>query len=342
MKLRRILGLALACSIAFSQPVFANEQDSDSSCEIAEESMISLESAEVEKQEPIRISADEMNARISVNEGVQPYGADTDVGEPNDTINTAYPYDKVPYAREKLTSKYDLYSLGMRTASLQLATDEDWYSIRLTAGETYFMDLRNVGLTNWFIELYYIQPDGNGYFYSTSPEYLPVFEKRPEKYLYFVAENTGTFYIRINNGGTWASQMNYFFYVGPSVQYFDIENMPTYGNALLFTNNTYVCDLREAVPKDTAILNLSITDSFISGTACSEVDKWLSAGGKTYRNTSGTGSPIINNISGASLGQLWTVGAKCARGVHNSKWSGKINGRFACVMRPYPGNEVSF
>lgn len=359
MKIRRVLSLAMACSMVFSQTVFADEQgknssyetetvsfadgqDDGSSCGTVDESMAYLESIEVDKQEPVQMNMDEINSLMSESNGVQPYGADTDAGELNNTIDAASPYNSVPYVKSKLTSKYDLYGLGMRTASLQSETDEDWYSVRLTAGETYFVDLRNVGLTDWFISLYYIRADGSGYFYTTNPEDMPVFSKKAEKYFYFDAEDTGTYYIRINNGGDWKNQMNYFFYVGPAIQEFDIEDMPTYGTALLFTDNTYVCDLREAVQKNTAIVNLSIKDSFISGTECNEVDKWMSAGGKTYRNTSGTGSPAINNITGASLGQLWTIGAKCARGGHNSKWSGKISGRFVCIMEPYPGNEVSF
>lgn len=48
-----------------------------------------------------------------------------------------------------------------------------------------------------------------------------------------------------------------------------------------------------------------------------------------------------NNISGASLGQLWTISGKCANGSAFVTWSPKINGRFVCIMAPYPGDEIA-
>ena len=53
-------------------------------------------------------------------------------------------------------------------------------------------------------------------------------------------------------------------------------------------------------------------------------------------------SDVIQNIKGASLGQLWTIGGRCAKGTHFTYWSAELNGRFGCVMAPYPGNELSF
>ena len=44
---------------------------------------------------------------------------------------------------------------------------------------------------------------------------------------------------------------------------------------------TYTCDLSGmAVPAQTAIVNLSMSDSFSGSTICPEVDKCMSAGGK--------------------------------------------------------------
>jgi hypothetical protein len=39
---------------------------------------------------------------------------------------------------------------------------------------------------------------------------------------------------------------------------------------------------------------------------------------------------------------LWTIGGRCAKGTHFTYWSAELNGRFGCVMAPYPGNELSF
>lgn len=225
------------------------------------------------------------------------------------------------------------------------ADDEDWFYTNLTAGEDYFVDLRNIGKSNWYIELYYLRTDGTGYYYSTNPVEMPVFEKWQEKYFYFTAQDTGKYYIRIASGNDWSDEMHYFFYVGPAIQYFDIVDMPTYGGVQIYGNSyqTYTCDLRGiAVPATTAIVNLSMTDNFPQGKECSEVEKYMSAGGKTYYSSSGGKSNVINNIGKVSLGQLWTIGGRCANGNHFTYWSGRLNGRFACIMAPYPGNEVSF
>ena len=172
-----------------------------------------------------------------------------------------------------------------------------------------------------------------------------MFEKKSEKYLYFTAEDTGTYYIRVANGGDWSNQMYYFFYVGPAIQNFDIVDMPTYGGIRIYGDDyrTYTCNLSgTAVPAQTAIIRLSMNDSFEGGTVCPEVDKYMSAGGKTYYSTVGSKSNVINNIAGASLGQVWTIGGKCTNGKHYTHWTGKLSGRFACIMEPYPGHEVSF
>ena len=64
-----------------------------------------------------------------------------------------------------------------------------------------------------------------------------------------------------------------------------------------------------------------------------------SAGGRTYYNTPGDNA--IKSITNASIGQLWTFGAKCSQNTHSGvHWSGRINGKFKCIMEPYPGNEL--
>ena len=345
MKIKRFLGIVLVCSMMFSMPIMAAEKDGSMQNYDAEAASLKcLESVQLDKQEAKVLSPAQVSELFS-EQSIQSYTTVPDECEPNDTINTAYPYTQVPVVTSQLTSKYDLFGLGMRHAGLHSETDEDWFSISLTAGEDYFVDLRNIGKSNWYIELYYIKPDGTGYYYSTDPTEMPVFEKWQEKYFYFTAKDTGTYYIRIANGNDWSDEMHYFFYVGPAIQYFDIVNMPTYGSVQIYGNDykTYTCDLSgTSVPKTTAIVNLYMTDNFPQGKECAEVEKYMSAGGKTYYSPSGGTSNIINSISGAPLGQRWTIGGRCANGEHFTYWSGVLNGKFGCVMAPYPGNEVSF
>lgn len=65
----------------------------------------------------------------------------------------------------------------------------------------------------------------------------------------------------------------------------------------------------------------------------------IKLGGRTYYNTPGDNA--IKSITNASIGQLWTFGAKCSQNTHSGvHWSGRINGKFKCIMEPYPGNEL--
>lgn len=77
--------------------------------------------------------------------------------------------------------------------------------------------------------------------------------------------------------------------------------MPTYGGVNLFGTayQTYTCDLRNAFPSTTAIININLSDSFSKGT-CSHLSKYMSAGGRTYYNTPGDNA--IKGITNASIG----------------------------------------
>lgn len=254
--------------------------------------------------------------------------------EGNDTIATAYPYDKVPTYSTKITGINQLFGLGMKHAGLHSETDVDWYKLELTKGSRYFIDIRNLA-ANWDIRLYYYNQSENNelwYYYPNKDK----FDNKSEKYMTIVPQQTSTFYLRISSNGDWVDTMHYFFYAGPEEQIFTIENLPTYGNTVVYggTYQSYTVDLTDDVPADSKIISLSITDSFSSGTTCNELDKRLTAGLKSYYNTSGTGSSTINNIAGEQLCQVWQFSAKCAKR-HVTTWSAQISGRIRCKMAPY-------
>lgn len=263
--------------------------------------------------------------------------ASPDNYEPNDTKETAYSYGSVNTISTKITNTNSLFDLGMKNASLHSATDVDWYSIYLVEGQQYFMDLRNIGGQDWYIELYYYDSEGEvKESHSTNQD---KYDGKAEKYQYFTAQHTGTYYIKIASKGEWESSLYYYFYVGPVWEEFEIENLATEGNIWVGANySTYSFDLRNAVPKQTKIIELSLSDSFISSATCSNMSKRLTAGGRSYYNT--VGREQINGISGASLGQVWKISACCASGAHRTQWSARMNGRFSCKMAPFPGNEI--
>ena len=342
MKKIRLLSLAMVCSMLFCTPVMAAEITTTEDAVIENNPEVvteSLESVKLEEMSPISLSEEQYD--VLSDDEIQTYGTTPDDYEENDSPTTAFSYSKVETLTTQVTSNNDLYRLGMKAAGLHSETDEDWFYTSLTAGETYFVDLRNVGRRDWYIELYYLGEDlDSSYFYSTNPEYNSVYKGAAEKYFYFTAKDTGKFYIRICSGNDWVDSMYYFFYVGPAIQTFDIVDMPTYGGVYLFGTayQTYTCDLRNAFPSTTAIININLSDSFSKGT-CSHLSKYMSAGGRTYYNTPGDNA--IKSITNASIGQLWTFGAKCSQNTHSGvHWSGRINGKFKCIMEPYPGNEL--
>lgn len=139
-----MIGLLLACSVAFSTPVMASEDTSINLTENEKEQ----DMAQITGGEMLDLFSDEENNQLDTM-------AVPDKWEPNNTLETAYPYDKLPVLTTTITCSTDLYRLGMRYGSLDSPDDVDWYTVDLTANQKYFVDLRNVGETNWYIELYY-------------------------------------------------------------------------------------------------------------------------------------------------------------------------------------------
>ncbi len=334
MKVRKIVSLVMVFTMLSQVPVMAEEVPVVEEIQSEEKSWEETQLEQLDKMKPEKLDEEQLE-QFSAEDGIQPYTTTPDDFEPNDTRETAYPYSKVETLTTQLTGRDQLYDLGMKHAGLHSATDEDWYTVSITAGQTYFVDLRNVGKRNWYIELYNFD---KGYYYTTDPNEKPELMDIGEKAFYFKAQDTGTFYIRVCSNGEWkGDEMHYFFYVGPAIQTYRIVGFPTYGQTggLNSPNDKYSFNMVGEVPSQTAIVNMSITDSFFRGSACTELNKYMSAGGKTYYNT-GSGENTIGGISGASLGQVWTFGASCARNMHGSThWSATLNGSFQCVMEPY-------
>ena len=80
-----------------------------------------------------------------------------------------------------ITNKSDLFRLGMKSGTLNDPKEEHWYTVDLKAGTRYFVDIRNVGKTNCYIELSYILNGETKYFYTTNPERKEVYHLKPEK-----------------------------------------------------------------------------------------------------------------------------------------------------------------
>lgn len=257
--------------------------------------------------------------------------------EPNNTVDTAYNYDFMP------EMSGNLYINGLKNASLHTVEDEDWYYTNLTAGNIYFMDLRNIGSTpNFNITLFFFNEDGT-FDYLTSIGDTR-FADRPEKYYYFQPNKSGRYYVCITGDGINTSSMYYYFYIGTAQRSFTYSG--PIGTMIPILGNTYQTgrnvDLSgTVVPKDSIVLSMSFSNDF-SGTVCSECQKKVVAeDGSAYYSSSTGGTSISNIAQHQYLDQVWSISARCTRGTHVTSWTPRITSTYSCVMQPYPGNEVN-
>lgn len=357
MKVKRIFCMALVTALTFSLPVIAAE---DESMHEDEELIVFCEGAGVTLENfgatgdldlaemVMNVSITEMDnifpEEIASNDelasgaaGASTYSLTADRYEPNDTLLTAYNYALMPEMTDYL------YNNGFKTANLHTVDDEDWYYTTLTAGNIYFVDLRNIGSTPDFnITLFYFNDD-NTFDYLTSLGDTK-FAGRPEKYYYFQPTKSGRYYICITGDGINVSPVNYYFYVD------DVQRTFTYtgyvGTPIQIRGSSYQADKTfdltgVVVPEDSIILSMSFSNDF-SGTVCSECQKRVVAmDGKTYYSSSTGGTEILNIARYQYLDQVWALSARCTSGTHFTTWVPKITARYSCVMQPYPGNEVN-
>ncbi len=260
--------------------------------------------------------------------------------EDNETRETAYSYYSVKTITASISDRSDLYTLGMKTASLEDADDIDWYKVNLNK-EPCFMDLRNIGMHNWTITAYHFDASGN---MDDKIEPDPVkFDHAPERYVSFTPLYNGTYYVCITNGGDWVDKVNYYFYVGAKQRTFQITNFPTRAEIWL-TGSSYnlaFLNLNGVFPNGATAKSLSLTNEFSSKPRCSEVDKRISCDFKNYYyNSRGTGSEDIGVYDHPNLNNTWIIGGKCHYGFTEGCWNPSLNGWFECDMQPYPGNEI--
>lgn len=347
MKLRKIISLTLMVIMAISMPVLAAEnnsvQEDENIIVLCNEEDITF--ADFSVTEDIVITEMTLNVNKSEMNGIltetcessvaSAYSLTADAYEPNDTVETAYNYALIPEISGTL------YNNGFKSANLHTVTDEDWYYTTLTAGNIYFLDLRNIGSTPGFnISLFYFNDD-NTFDYLTSIGDTR-FTGQPEKYYYIQPSKSGTYYVCVTGDGVNTSDLNYFFYIGDAQRTFtytgSVGSVRVYGDTYQ-TGKTL--DLSgTVVPKDSIVLSMSFSNNF-SGTVCSECQKKIvAADGNAYYSSSSGGTDILNVARYQYLDQVWSLSARCTSDTHVTTWIPKITARYSCVMQPYPGNEV--
>lgn len=353
MKHKMIMSLLLVGTLFFSIPVLANTSVENKEDYISKDGVTfvfneedDIELKDFESVYDIQITDLAMNKDISeLNSIILPKDnsliaaiseTSGDAYESNDTIDTAYNYDIMPEMNGSL------YNRGFKSASLHTVTDEDWYYTTLTAGQIYFLDLRNIGTKDFNISLFHFNDD-NTMDYLTSVGDIN-FTNKPEKYYYIQPNKSGIYYVCVSGNGIDTSTLNYFFYID------DVERTFTHtgniGVGIPVSGNTYQTGKRldltgTVVPYDSIVLDMSFSNDF-SGTSCSECQKKIVASdGKAYYSSSTGGTEILNIANYQYLDQVWTLSARCTNNTHVTTWTPKITARYSCIMQPYPGNEVN-
>lgn len=121
--------------------------------------------------------------------------------EPNNDYDTAFPYSQC----EKHTNHP--YWPNYITASIHNDTDDDVYSIQLTTGKEYFLNLTN--LANDY-DMVLVSPD-------TSQHWHMARYGTEQEYFYFTPARSGKYYVVILGNGQPSVAHNYYLYVGESV-----------------------------------------------------------------------------------------------------------------------------
>ena len=265
--------------------------------------------------------------------------------EPNNSRETAYPYKNTKTITDTISFDAQLYTLGMKNATLHSKEDQDWYYLDVKKGDELFIDLRNIGMQNWRIEIFYTE-NGKSYRRYAKEE---VFAGKPEVYYTYTITETQRMYIKIYTLGDWNGESYYYFYVGPhtNVKY-KIKNYNI--GSTVITNDKYstpmMLNLKKAVPPNSYITELAITNDFSSG-SCRCLDKKIYTTSKnSYKNANGTGNEEINLYSSKlDLSKIWYVSGKCGclkyPDIYNVTWAPRLNASFYCTMGPYPGNDIN-
>ena len=135
MKIRTILSLALVVSMLGNVPVMAagvnDSEQTNAQVTSLEQQFDYFERCE---QKPEKLSREEVNEWFGDGKSRAASSLSQDRWEPNNTKDTAYPYSKIPTARTTISTKSDLFWLGMKEGNLHDENDVDYYSIDLTAG----------------------------------------------------------------------------------------------------------------------------------------------------------------------------------------------------------------
>ncbi len=120
--------------------------------------------------------------------------------EPNNTMETAYPYSKT----EKMTGK--AFIDGYRNSNCHVEGDEDFFSITLSSSYTYSVVLKN--LYGQDRHIYIWESNGDGTWSRWKYKYQQA--GQPERWA-FTPSRSGTHYVQIAGGGV--ESFYYFFAV---------------------------------------------------------------------------------------------------------------------------------
>lgn len=185
---KRIICLTLLCTCMFTTPVLAAENKIN---EVPQ----SLERQEnVSEAEASILEVSELENYITANTLVNPLVAADDRYEPNDTIETAFPYSnaikiKCGGSAHDWLGHYNCFYTPNKVSDLN---DFDFYKLSLQKGMYYVAVLKNVWTSQTRdIRLYYQKSDGSWWYKYPTNKY------EGQSLFHFTAEYN-TYYVRIS------------------------------------------------------------------------------------------------------------------------------------------------
>lgn len=237
--------------------------------------------------------------------------------EDNNTIETAYPYEKCT----KMTG--DTFREHYISANIHDEEDLDIYTINLVAGEEYFFHLKNLVKD---YDLAVVTPDISG-------AYTDVRTGSEEEFFYIKPEQSGKFYVVVFGKGQPYTSLNYFLYAGKSVMTKTLNEDA--GLSIKFNgaglSNYYVYDLTNKIRPNSWVKRFEI-DYSGSGYWIGFTKYLKSESGSVYTNKGFHLMDIPEYSERAD--QKWQIAGRVHQGNSYFLWQPRVSIEYSYIMKP--------
>ncbi len=276
-------------------------------------------------------------------------------GKKHDTKETAYNYAQL-LSLDTDYDMQDMYTGGFRKDQLELGEGENYYSINLTAGTQYFVDMRH---TNEYCDIEVRRYNSNNTYtkWSYSPN---TFGNCDEKYFYMTPTTSGTHYIVVSDRQNRNTQTAYYILrVDPALRTETATRTITFScipedvvghiglwgsgmGSVEYFPSADTSPYQDRFPTYAIAERILLSDG---NTGCPKLDKHMTSGlsGRRYSNGANTGGDELAGIGAANerIHQRWTISGQCRCATprpHNYEiiWVPKVTATYTYLAGPLP------